>query len=71
MILAAAIHETLNRDGFAVRADHSHVPVRTVRACPVDGSAVMVDDPELSMRIKRGARLAGMPPARLHRSGLS
>ena len=30
----------------------------------------MVDDPELSMRIKRGARLTGIPPARLHRSGM-
>ena len=30
----------------------------------------MVDDPELSMRIKRGARLTGIPPARLHRSGV-
>ena len=63
-------HETLNRDGFAVRADHSDVPVRTVRACPVDGSAVMVDEPELSMRIKRGARPTSIPLARLHRSGM-
>ena len=30
----------------------------------------MVDDPELSMRIKRGARLTGIPPARLHRYGM-
>ena len=30
----------------------------------------MVDDPELSMRVKRGARPTSIPIARLHRSGM-